>query len=103
MAGRSAWRAAMPRRRQASPPSQRMHDFDAVAVFKSMLRMLCARHDGTVDLDRNAALSKTFARQEVCDGGIGFDVAYLAVELDLHTLIFARNSGWACGSATCER
>ena len=80
-----------------------MHDFDAVAFMKRVLRMLRARHDGAIDLDRNAALSKALARQKRCDGGVGFGLAHFAIELDLHTAILARNGSWACGGATCDR
>ena len=80
-----------------------MHDFDAVAFKKHVLRMLRTRHDGAVDLDRDAALGKTLARQQGCDGGVGFGLAHCAIELDLHAAILARNGRPACEGETCDR
>ena len=80
-----------------------MHYFDAVAFIKSLLRMSRPRHDGAIDLDGNPALAKSLACQQRCDGAVWFDLAYFAIELDMHALILARNGSRACGGATCDR
>ena len=80
-----------------------MNDFDAVAVFKLMLRVLRTRHDDAVDLDCDASFAKTLVRQQNCDGGSGFGLAHFAIELDLHVIILAQNACRACGGATCDR
>ena len=80
-----------------------MHDLDAIAVFEPVLRMLRTWDDGAIDLDRDATLRKALARQQGCDGGVGFGLAPFAIERDLHRAILARNDGWACGGATCDR
>jgi hypothetical protein len=89
MAGRSAWRAAVPRKRQASPTTERMHDLDDVALLQDMRGVAAARDDLAIDLHRDPALGQAFVFEQGGEGGPWRDLAGLAIELDVHAAIVA--------------
>jgi len=93
MAGRSAAREPVVRKRAASPPTQGMHDLDPIPIAEGMFPMPPARDDFTVDLHRDAALAKPFGLHELQHGGLRRDRARLAIQLDLHSRIVAPRRG----------
>ena len=75
-----------------------MHDLHLVAIVQPVLGVATARDDLAIDLHRHPALGEVFGLEQCGDGGVGFDVAGFAVELDLHAAIVA-GSAPALGAA----
>ena len=77
--------------------TDRLHDLHAVSGLQMMTGVRDARDDLTIDLHGDPSIGQREQHQQPGDVGVVWDVARLAVELDLHrfSLAVGRPSRWA--------
>lgn len=77
--------------------ADRLHDLHAVSGLQRMTDVRAARDDLAIDLHGDPSIGQLEQHQQPGDVGVVWDVARLAVELDLHrfSLAVGRPSRWA--------